>query len=43
MDVLLRATRLVARGVPFYLLDMLSDTVAYAVSALAAGPAQVID
>jgi hypothetical protein len=39
--VLLRALRLLSRGVPFYLLDMLSDTVAQAVAALAHGPAQV--
>ena len=40
-EVLLRATRLLARGIPFYLLDMLSDTVAQATAALANGPAQV--
>jgi cation-transporting ATPase 13A1 len=40
--LLLRAARLVARGMPFWLLDMLNDTVAGAVLALARGPAQML-
>jgi len=40
--LLLRATRLLARGIPFWLLDMLSDTVSGAVNILASGKAQML-